>query len=187
MLGMLAQSSDTGAVVFSIIFLLAVLALQIYLIYAIIATRQDVRAIRKHLLGASLPSQQPEGPVKLDNIEQLREAAALRESGILSDEEFGRVKEGIVDGWVQTRPRAYASRPEESQWKQDEYTIVIRDFRGVDPMRLARIIRGHVDNFQDERLQTMPCVVADGIGFATAEPLRGALDKAGVLVDMQKQ
>jgi hypothetical protein len=30
-----------------------------------------------------------------------------------------------------------------------------------------------------ERLETVPCVVATGISFATAEPLRAELEKAG--------
>ena len=49
---MLAQylSSDSGAAALGIIIALAVIALQVYLIYAIIATRQDVKSLKEHLI-----------------------------------------------------------------------------------------------------------------------------------------
>jgi hypothetical protein len=52
---MLAQgfSSDSGAEALGIIIALAVIALQIYLIYAIIATRQDVKTLRDFLMPRS--------------------------------------------------------------------------------------------------------------------------------------
>lgn len=59
---MLAQysSSDSGAAVLGILIALALIGLQIYLIYAIIATRQDVRTIRG-LLGGGNQGRQHSG------------------------------------------------------------------------------------------------------------------------------
>jgi hypothetical protein len=46
---MVAQSEDSAVAAITILFALALLGLQIYLIYAIIATRADVKAIRRRL------------------------------------------------------------------------------------------------------------------------------------------
>jgi hypothetical protein len=43
----LAQASDSGAAVVALLIALGIVGLQIYLIYAIIATRQDVKLIRQ--------------------------------------------------------------------------------------------------------------------------------------------
>lgn len=43
----LAQASDSGAAVLALLIALGIVGLQIYLIYAIIATRQDVKLIRQ--------------------------------------------------------------------------------------------------------------------------------------------
>jgi hypothetical protein len=58
-LAMLAQS-DSGAAALGIVIALALIGLQIYLIYAIIATRQDVRVIRGLLGGGREQSWQGE-------------------------------------------------------------------------------------------------------------------------------
>jgi hypothetical protein len=65
-----------------------------------------------------------------------------------------------------------------------QYSVIIHDLRDVEPARVMKIIRSHVEDFPTERLATMPSTVADGIGFATAEPLRSDLMKAGVSVEM---
>jgi hypothetical protein len=172
---MVAQgSSSSGAEVFAILLALGVVvALQIYLIYAIIATRQDVRTIRQHLQGGaisptgagqSIPRGNP-GAFRAEDVERLQQAADLHKSGVLTEDEFGRVKEGILGSWVPHAP--VTSEP--SGWQPSLYSVVIRDLGSADPARVAKIIRSHLGDFPAERLQTTPCLVADGIGYATAD------------------
>lgn len=57
----LAQSSGEGAAVLMLLVMLGLGALQVYLIYAIIATRQDVKLLRDSLLPRAQPARFP-GP-----------------------------------------------------------------------------------------------------------------------------
>jgi hypothetical protein len=191
---MLAQA-DTGATVFGVLLILALLAFQIYLIFAIIATRQDVKVIRQWLLGDSAPapySASPPVPGRSgvlggDDVERLRQVAELRQSGILDDDEFSRVKDAILGGWAPTRSAAPSVRSGAASPSAvgAQYAVVVQDLGTADPNRVRKILREYLDeDVTVERLTTLPLTVADGIGFATAEPLRADLKKAGVSVEM---
>jgi hypothetical protein len=194
-----AQSSaDSGAAVLAVLLALAVVGLQIYLIYAIIATRQDVKVIRQILQGGPAPHSAGDRSAALtaagprsEDLDRLREAADLRQGGILTEDEFARVKEGMLVGWtlggrVPTFPsQAATSQAAQSTWGS-QYAVIIHDLGSADSARVAKIIRSHLDDFPAERLRAMPCTLAEGISFATAEPLRADLTKAGVSVEMRE-
>lgn len=75
------------------------------------------------------------------------------------------------------------SQAAQSTWGS-QYSVIIHDLGSVNSARVARIIRSHLDDFPAERLGAMPCTLAEGTGFATAEPLRADLTKAGVSIEM---
>lgn len=170
--------------------------LQIYLIYAIIATRQDVKVIRQMLQGGPAPHSAVIRSAALtatasrsEDLDRLREAADLRRGGILTEDEFARIKEGMLVGWTLagrgpiSRPQAATSQAAQSAWGS-QFSVIIHDFGSADSARVTKIIRSHLDDFRAERLGTMPCTLAEGISFATAEPLRADLTKAGASVQM---
>lgn len=86
------------------------LGLQIYLIYAIVATRQDVELIRDWAerdhaaTGPTLSSDAAAIALRSD-VAALREAAELRQNGALTDDEFARVKHQILS-WMPSSPAA---------------------------------------------------------------------------------
>ncbi len=174
---LLAQSNDSAAAVLGLLLGLALIGLQIYLIYAIIATRQDVKLIRQWLQGGPAPRsggihpQEPMAtPPRSDDLDRLREVANLRQGGILTEDEFVRLKEGILGESSEVSPFPPAPSAEGSR-----YVVIVRDFGSADLARLNRVISSHLDDLDHQRLETVPCVVATEIGFATAEPLRAGL------------
>jgi hypothetical protein len=186
----LAQSDESTAAIFGLLLGLALIGLQIYLIYAIIATRQDVKLIRQWLQGGEVsrsggihPQDPMATPAHSDDLDRLREAADLRQGGILTEDEFVRLKEDILGESTASGVSAFQSAPSA---EGSRYAVVVRDFGSADVTRMNRIIRSYLDDFDPERLKTTPCVVATGISFASAEPLRAGLAKAGASVDMQE-
>jgi hypothetical protein len=197
----LAQTGDSGGAVLGLLLALALLGLQIYLIYAIIATRQDVQAIRQRLLGDTSRTSSTEiqgtGPVtpaarfQSGDVERLREVGELRQSGILTDDEFTRVKEAVLGGWTQGRPDT-GPLPHQAMVtplpEGTHYSVIIQDLGCAEPSRVTKIVRRYVHNFPAGCLQTLPCTVDDeGMGLATAELLAADLNRAGVSANMTKR
>jgi hypothetical protein len=86
--------------VVGIVFLLAVIVLELYLIYAIIATRQDVRVIRRLLQS---PSKSPV-PLPPSESVDLTKHAGLRVTAYSDDWAIGESLDG--KGWVLVNQRS---------------------------------------------------------------------------------
>ncbi len=135
------------------------------------------------------PSRATQSRFRTEDVERLRQAADLRQAGILSEDEFARVKEVILSGWTAAPPSSAtppypAQSTSVTEYVGTQYAVIVRDLGSADPARVRKILRSHLDDFPADRLETMPCTVAEGIGFATAEPLRADLAKAGASVEM---
>ncbi|MDP9224085.1 MAG: hypothetical protein M3P18_09550, partial [Actinomycetota bacterium] len=112
------------------------------------------------------------------------------QSGILTDDEFARVKETILGDWMQPSIAVF-SQPfgpaavSGSQYVGAQYAIHLLDLGGADPARLSRTIKKYLDvEFTPASLAVVPCIIVEGIGYATAESLRSSLEREGAQVVM---
>lgn len=176
---MVAQSSSSGAEALAILFALAIVALQIYLIYAIIATRQDVKSVRQYLLGGTAPRStpiQPSAPPSWGtDVARLKEADELRQSGILSEDEFAQMKASILSGWQAQGQSTHAA----TGATMPHYSVVIESFGRVPKGRVHVFIRGYDRDFPIERLDSLPVVIDFDVSKATADMLAQDLARVG--------
>jgi hypothetical protein len=66
------------------------------------------------------------------------------------------------------------------------YAIVINDLGGVDPASINQIVRKYTDIDVPMNVIVPGGVLVAGLGFASAGPVRGALRKKGVDVEMRE-
>ena len=198
-----AQSNgDTGVAVLAGLLGLAVLGLQIYLIYAIIATRQDVRHIRQALQGGGTsPSTLgpapnfPSEPLRSEDLDRLRQAAELRQGGILTGEEFSRIKETMFGS------RTAASRHQDAGATDratgggggaasdaPTYFVVLHSLGSADVRHVRSLVSKVVGGWIDPKdLKRPDVVIGSRLSKGRAEVLRAQLDEAGADAEVRER
>jgi hypothetical protein len=101
-------------------------------------------------------------------------ASALFETGWSKD------TVGPVIRWDLRRTRREASGA--------QYSLHVQSLGGADASRIALLINKYLEqDFRAERFAVLPCTIVEGVSYATAEPLRASLERAGVAVEMAEQ
>ena len=66
-----------------------------------------------------------------------------------------------------------------------QYALQLQSLGGADASRIALLIERYLEHdFPPERFVALPCTIVEGVSYATAEPLRASLERAGAAVEM---
>jgi hypothetical protein len=66
-----------------------------------------------------------------------------------------------------------------------QYSLHVQSLGSADASRIASLIERYLEqDFPPERFALLPCTIVEGVSYATAEPLRASLERAGVAIEM---
>jgi hypothetical protein len=84
---------------------------------------------------------------------------------------------------------AFPAPPTPAAAADARFNVVLSDIGTADPQRIKSLVREYSDGKQDPGLETIrpAAVIASGLTYASAEPLRASLQKNGSTAELQPE